>query len=88
MSGPAVHPIAVRMVYEASNAVKIPVIGMGGISTWQDAVEMMLAGASAVAVGAANFYNPNSTIDIIDGIEKYMDDHGIEKIKDIVGAVH
>ena len=76
------------MVYEASNAVKIPVIGMGGISTWQDAVEMMLAGASAVAVGAANFYNPNSTIDIIDGIEKYMDDHGIEKIKDIVGAVH
>lgn len=88
LSGPAVHPIAVRMVYEASNAVKIPVIGMGGISTWQDAVEMMFAGASAVAVGAANFYNPNSTIDIIDGIEKYMDDHGIEKIKDIVGAVH
>lgn len=88
LSGPAVHPVAVRMVYEASNAVKIPVIGMGGISTWQDAVEMMLAGASAIAVGAANFYNPNSTIDIINGIEKYMDDHGIEKIKDIVGAVH
>ncbi len=88
LSGPAIHPVAVRMVYEASNAVKIPVIGMGGISTWQDAVEMMLAGASAVAVGAANFYDPHSTIDIIDGIEKYMDDHGIEKIKDIVGAVH
>ncbi|MGN0241888.1 MAG: dihydroorotate dehydrogenase [Candidatus Weimeria sp.] len=88
LSGPAIHPVAVRMVYEASNAVKIPVIGMGGISTWQDAVEMMLAGASAIAVGAANFYDPDSTMEIIAGIEKYMDDHGIEKIKDIVGAVH
>lgn len=88
LSGPAIHPVAVRMVYEASNAVKIPVIGMGGIEKWQDAVEMMLAGASAVAVGAANFYNPEASIQIIDGIEKYMDDHGIEKVSDIVGAVH
>lgn len=88
LSGPAIHPLAVRMVYEASNAVKIPVIGMGGIEKWQDAVEMMLAGASAVAVGAANFYNPEASIQIIDGIEKYLDDHGIEKVSDIVGAVH
>lgn len=88
LSGPAIHPVAVRMVYEASNAVKIPVIGMGGIEKWQDAVEMMLAGASAVAVGAANFYNPEAPIQIIDGIEKYLDDHGIEKVSDIVGAVH
>lgn len=88
LSGPAIHPVAVRMVYEASNAVKIPVIGMGGIEKWQDAVEMMLAGASAVAVGAANFYNPEASIQIIDGIEKYLDDHGIEKVSDIVGAVH
>jgi dihydroorotate dehydrogenase (NAD+) catalytic subunit len=88
LSGPAIHPVAVRMVYEASNAVKIPVIGMGGIEKWQDAVEMMLAGASAVAVGAANFYNPEASIQIIDCIEKYLDDHGIEKVSDIVGAVH
>ena len=88
LSGPDIHPVAVRMVYEASNAVKIPVIGMGGIEKWQDAVEMMLAGASAVAVGAANFYNPEASIQIIDGIEKYLDDHGIEKVSDIVGAVH
>lgn len=88
LSGPAIHPVAVRMVYEASNAVKIPVIGMGGIEKWQDGVEMMLAGASAVAVGAANFYNPEASIQIIDGIEKYLDDHGIEKVSDIVGAVH
>lgn len=88
LSGPAIHPVAVRMVYEASNAVKIPIIGMGGIEKWQDAVEMMLAGASAVAVGAANFYNPEASIQIIDGIEKYLDDHGIEKVSDIVGAVH
>lgn len=88
LSGPAIHPVAVRMVYEASNAVKIPVIGMGGIEKWQDAVEMMLAGASAVAVGAANFYNPEASIQIVDGIEKYLDDHGIEKVSDIVGAVH
>ncbi|MQN01851.1 MAG: dihydroorotate dehydrogenase [Lachnospiraceae bacterium] len=88
LSGPAIHPVAVRMVYEAAAAVKIPIIGMGGISDWKDAVEMMLAGASAVAVGAANFYNPEAAIEIIDGIEKYLDDHDIDRVSDIVGAVH
>ena len=86
LSGPAIHPVAVRMVYEASHAVKIPVIGMGGIEKWQDAVEMMLAGASAVAVGAANFYNPTATLEIIDGIEKYLDDQGMDSVSEIVGA--
>jgi len=87
LSGPAIHPVAVRMVYEASNAVKIPVIGMGGIESWQDAVEMMLAGADAVAIGAANFYNPVAALEIIDGIERYLDDHCIDKVSDLVGAV-
>lgn len=87
LSGPAIHPVAVRMVYEAAGAVSIPVIGMGGIETWEDAVEMMLAGASAVAVGAANFYNPAVSLDIIDGIEQYLDDHGIDSVSEIVGAV-
>ena len=87
LSGPAIHPVAVRMVYEASNAVKIPVIGMGGIESWQDAVEMMLAGADAVAIGAANFYNPAAALEIIDGIERYLDDHCIDKVSDLVGAV-
>lgn len=86
LSGPAIHPVAVRMVYEASHAVKIPVIGMGGIEKWQDAVEMMLAGASAVAVGAANFYNPTATLEIIDGIEQYLNDQGIDSVSEIVGA--
>lgn len=87
LSGPAIHPVAVRMVYEASHAVKIPVIGMGGIEKWQDAVEMMLAGASAVAVGAANFYNPTATLEIIDGIEQYLNDQGIDSVSEIIGAV-
>lgn len=87
LSGPAIHPVAVRMVYEASNAVKIPVIGMGGIESWQDAVEMMLAGADAVAIGAANFYNPAAALEILDGIERYLDDHCIDKVSDLVGAV-
>ena len=87
LSGPAIHPVAVRMVYEAANTVQIPVIGMGGIQTWQDAVEMMLAGASAVAVGAANFYNPTATLEIIDGIEQYLNDQGIDSVSEIIGAV-
>ena len=70
VSGPAIHPIAVRMVYEAANAVKIPVIGMGGIASAEDAIEMLLAGASAVSVGTANFYNPAVTMEIVDGIER------------------
>ncbi|MBQ2468007.1 MAG: tRNA-dihydrouridine synthase, partial [Lachnospiraceae bacterium] len=88
MSGPAVHPIAVRMVYQTAQVVSIPIIGMGGIATWQDAVEMMLAGASAVSVGTANFYNPHATIDIIEGMEAYLDRKGISSVADIVGAVH
>ena len=87
MSGPAVHPIAVRMVYQTAQAVSIPIIGMGGIASWQDAVEMMLAGASAVSVGTANFYNPNTTIEIIEGMEAYLDRKGIGSVSEIVGAV-
>lgn len=87
MSGPAVHPVAVRMVYQCAQAVSIPIIGMGGISTWEDAVEMMLAGATAVSVGTANFYNPTATTDILTGIQDYMNRKGIEDINSIVGAV-
>ena len=87
MSGPAVHPIAVRMVYECSNAVSIPIIGMGGISTWQDAVEMMLAGATAVSVGTANFYNPTATLDILSGLKDYMLRKNIDDVNDLVGIV-
>ena len=87
MSGPAVHPIAVRMVYECANAVNIPIIGMGGISTWEDAVEMILAGATAVSVGTANFYNPTATIDILQGVIEYMERKKIDDINDIVGIV-
>ncbi|MBQ3773991.1 MAG: dihydroorotate dehydrogenase, partial [Pseudobutyrivibrio sp.] len=87
MSGPAVHPIAVRMVYECANAVNIPIIGMGGVSTWEDAVEMMLAGATAVSVGTANFYNPTATVDILDGVIDYMNRKKIDDINDIVGIV-
>ena len=78
VSGPVVHPIAVRMVYQTAQAVNIPIIGMGGIATPEDAIEMILAGASAVSVGTANFYNPNATIEIIDGIEAYMKKNGFE----------
>ncbi|MCR5143696.1 MAG: dihydroorotate dehydrogenase [Lachnospiraceae bacterium] len=88
MSGPAVHPIAVRMVYQVANAVNIPIIGMGGIETAEDAIEMMLAGADAISVGTANFYNPCATMEIKAGIEDYMRRHNISHIKDIVGAVH
>ncbi len=87
MSGPAIKPVAVRMVYQAAHAVKIPVIGMGGISTAEDAIEFLLAGASAVSVGAANFYNPYVTEEIIEGIEDYMKTCGIEDIQEIIGAV-
>lgn len=88
MSGPAIHPIAVRMVYQTAQAVKIPIIGMGGIMTAEDAIEMMLAGASAVSVGTANFADPSVTMEIVDGIEKYMERHQVTDIRDLVGAVH
>ena len=87
MSGPAIHPVAVRMVYEVSQAVSLPIIGMGGIMTAEDAIEMMLAGATAVSVGTANFRNPGVTMEILQGMKDYLEDQGIEKIKDLVGAV-
>lgn len=87
MSGPAIHPVAVRMVYECAQAVKIPIIGMGGISNANDALEMILAGATMVAVGAANFSNPMATIDVIDGIERYMEDNEVKDINELIGAV-
>ena len=87
MSGPAIKPIAVRMVYQASHAVKIPVIGMGGIATAEDAIEFLLAGATAVSVGAVNFMNPYATVEIIDGIENYMKEYGVEDVRELIGAV-
>lgn len=87
VSGPAIHPIAVRMVYEAAHSVKIPVIGMGGIANAGDAIEMILAGASAVSVGTANFYNPSAVVEIVDGIEKYMEQYGFRDISEMVGIV-
>ncbi|MBD5510497.1 MAG: dihydroorotate dehydrogenase [Lachnospiraceae bacterium] len=87
MSGPAIKPIAVRMVYQAASAVKIPVIGMGGICNAEDAIEFLLAGASAVSVGAANFFNPYATEEIVRGIEAYMEQYKIEDVKELIGAV-
>lgn len=87
VSGPAVHPIAVRMVYQVAQAVQIPIIGMGGIASAEDAIEMILAGASAVSVGTANFYNPTITMDVVDGIEQYMKKNGFETVADMVGIV-
>lgn len=88
MSGPAIKPVAVRMVYECANAVKIPIIGMGGISNGEDAVEFLLAGATMVAVGAANFSNPCATLDVIAGLEAYMQKNNIEDVNELIGAVH
>lgn len=87
VSGPAIHPIAVRMVYQAANAVKVPIIGMGGIASAEDAIEMILAGASAVSVGTANFHNPAVTMEIVDGIESYMKKYGFNSISEMVGLV-
>lgn len=86
-SGPAVKPVAVRMVYQAANAVRLPIIGMGGISTAEDAIEFLLAGATAVSVGTANFFNPYATTEIVDGIEAYMERYGVEDVKELIGAV-
>lgn len=88
MSGPAIKPVAVRMVYQASHAVKIPVIGMGGIATAEDAIEFLLAGATAVSVGAVNFMNPYATVEIVEGIEQYMTKYGVEDIQELIGAVN
>ena len=87
LSGPAIKPVAVRMVYQAAQAVKIPIIGMGGIATAEDAIEFLLAGATAVAVGAMNFVNPYATVEVIEGIEAYMRQTGTEDVKELIGAV-
>lgn len=88
MSGPAIHPIAVRMVYQTAQAVKLPLIGMGGISTAEDAIEMILAGATAVSVGTANFVDPRTTEKVVAGIEEYMCKYQVKDLKELVGAVH
>lgn len=87
LSGPAVFPVAVRMVWQVANAVKIPVCGMGGISTWQDAVEMMMAGASTFQIGAALFADPMTPVKIIEGLENYVRDNGLNNLQEIVGTV-
>ena len=87
MSGPAIKPVAVRMVYQTAQAVKIPIIGMGGIATAEDAIEFLLAGASAVSIGAMNFVNPYTTVEVVEGIEAYMEKYHIEDIKELIGAV-
>nr|MBF0220804.1 dihydroorotate dehydrogenase [Desulfobulbaceae bacterium] len=88
LSGPAIKPVALRMVWQVSQAVTIPVIGIGGISTWQDAIEFILAGATAIQVGTANFVNPNAAEKIRVGINQYLQDNGIESIADLIGAAH
>lgn len=87
LSGPAIKPVALRMVYQAAGAVKIPVIGMGGILTAEDAIEFIMAGASAIAVGTANFTNPGVTMDILRGIEQYMDQYGIKELRELTGIM-
>ncbi len=87
VSGPAIHPIAVRMVYEVAHAVRVPIIGMGGIASAEDAIEMILAGATAVSVGTANFYNPTAAVEVAEGIEAYMQKYGFNSVKDMTGCV-
>lgn len=87
MSGPAIKPVAVRMVYQAACAVKVPIIGMGGIATAEDALEFIMAGATAVSVGTANFFNPHATVEIAEGIHRYMTDNGVKDIAELVGCV-
>lgn len=87
LSGPAIHPIAVRMVYEVAQAVRIPIIGMGGITTAEDALELILAGAAAVSVGTASFHNPTVTMEIVEGIQDYMEQYGVKDIRELTGAV-
>ena len=87
MSGPAVHPVAVRMVYQVANAVSIPIIGMGGVTDYEDALELIMAGATMVAVGTSNFNNPSTTIEVIDGIENYMKNNNVLDIHELIGCV-
>lgn len=87
LSGPAIKPVAVRMVYQVANAVNLPIIGMGGIQNYEDAIEFMMAGATMVSVGTANFHNPYTTIEIIEGMKKFMQEKKIEDIREIIGCV-
>ncbi len=87
LSGPAIKPVALRMVWEAARAVKIPIVGIGGISCWQDAVEFLIAGATAVAVGTANFINPKVTLEIIDGIERYLIKNKMRDVYQLIGSL-
>lgn len=87
MSGPAIKPVAVRMVYQVANAISLPIIGMGGIASAEDALEFILAGATAVSVGTANFHNPRTTVEVAEGIAAYMKQYQIEDIKELIGAV-
>jgi dihydroorotate dehydrogenase (NAD+) catalytic subunit len=87
LSGPCVKPVAVRMVYQTAKVVKIPIIGLGGISCWQDAVEFILAGATAIQIGTYNFIDPTISVKVVDGINDYLDRHGIKSVRDIIGAL-
>jgi len=87
LSGPAVKPIALRMVWQVAQAVKIPVIGLGGIMNATDAIEFMLAGASAIQIGTANFIDPTVSVKVVDGINEYLDRHGFKSVTDIIGAL-
>ena len=87
LSGPAIKPVAVRMVYQVSHACKLPIIGMGGILTGEDAIEMMMAGATMVSVGTANFHNPRATMEVLDGMKAYMERYHIEDINEIIGCI-
>lgn len=87
VSGPAIKPIAVRMVYQVANAVKLPIIGMGGIRTYEDAIEFMMAGATMVSVGTANFNNPYTTVEVIDGMKLFMEEQGISDVNELIGCV-
>ena len=88
LSGPAIKPVALRMVYQLAKEIKIPIIGIGGISTWEDALEFILAGATAVQVGTANFRNPRAMIEIIEGLENYLEEENISSIEELIGAGH
>ena len=87
LSGPAVKPVALRMVWQCHQAIDVPILGMGGVTTGTDAVEFMLAGATAVAVGTANFMNPHATIDVVEGIEAYCEEQGVSDVNELIGAL-
>lgn len=88
LSGPAIRPVAVRMVWQVSQAIDLPIIGMGGVTTWQDAVEFLLAGATAVSIGTGNFINPQAPLEVLQGVEAYCEKHGLDSVRDLVGLAH